>query len=193
LENAMNRALHLALVVAVTTIPSLAHAFPSYESSIPNGFTNGCLNCHHSSFGGDARNSFGLAVEATGSPQWSSLCGADSDGDGQTNGQELGDPNCIWTRNKTPARQHDIGLPGDANSTATDPTGVDPVAGEGEGEGEGETPTGEGEGEATGGEGEGETTTPAGGCSSQTSSTGPAASGVAALVMLGALALRRRR
>lgn len=30
------------------------------------------------------------------------LCRADSDGDGKTNGEELGDPDCTWTTGQQP-------------------------------------------------------------------------------------------
>lgn len=30
------------------------------------------------------------------------LCRKDSDGDGRTNGEELGDPNCVWRENAIP-------------------------------------------------------------------------------------------
>jgi len=41
----------------------------------------------------------------------------DSDGDGQTNGFELGDPCCVWTANATPAFTTDISHPGIPSST----------------------------------------------------------------------------
>jgi len=31
-----------------------------------------------------------------------SLCEMDSDGDGKTNGEELGDPDCVWIRGQSP-------------------------------------------------------------------------------------------
>ena len=34
-----------------------------FVPSIPNGSENGCLNCHRSESGGDARNTFGLGAE----------------------------------------------------------------------------------------------------------------------------------
>ena len=34
------------------------------------------------------------------------LCNADSDGDGVSNGAELGDPNCIWTAGGERLIQH---------------------------------------------------------------------------------------
>ena len=30
------------------------------------------------------------------------ICRRDSDGDGKTNGEELGDPNCVWVQGATP-------------------------------------------------------------------------------------------
>ena len=32
------------------------------------------------------------------------LCEADSDGDGESNGEELGDPSCVWKKGHTPAQ-----------------------------------------------------------------------------------------
>lgn len=63
---------------------------------LPNGNTFSCLTCHNSSTGG-SRNLFGQDVEAfvtpNGSQQfWSSVFNLDSDGDGFTNGEEMGDP-----------------------------------------------------------------------------------------------------
>lgn len=42
------------------------------------------------------RNAFGKAFADAGHTWTQDLCNADSDGDGQTNGQELGDPCCTW-------------------------------------------------------------------------------------------------
>ena len=45
--------------------------------------------------------------------QWNAvLCRMDSDGDGLTNGQELGDPDCVWTKGQAPQRTTDITHPG---------------------------------------------------------------------------------
>ena len=38
----------------------------------------------------------------------------DSDGDGVYNGEELGDPDCTWTRGSTPTRTSDITSPGNS-------------------------------------------------------------------------------
>ncbi len=49
------------------------------------------------------------------------LAALDSDDDGQTNGQELGDPCGTWSVGKVPDRTTDISLPGTKNSTTADP------------------------------------------------------------------------
>jgi hypothetical protein len=70
-------------------------------NQIPNGSVLGCGACHTSSGGGGSRNAFGQAIEsgflsgsgASASVVWNaSIAGMDSDGDGFTNGTELGDP-----------------------------------------------------------------------------------------------------
>ena len=44
------------------------------------------------------------------------LCRKDSDGDGKTNGEELGDPNCIWVRGATPQILDGLSHPGETFS-----------------------------------------------------------------------------
>lgn len=46
-----------------------------------------------------------------GSIDWAKVCPLDSDGDGLTNGQELGDPNCRW-RQGDPDPGPGLGHPG---------------------------------------------------------------------------------
>ena len=48
------------------------------------------------------KNVFGDAFAAAGGVWTAALCNADSDGDGFTNGEELGDPRCVWTGPSTP-------------------------------------------------------------------------------------------
>merc|ERR1711865_209899 len=45
-------------------------------------------------------------------------CEADSDGDGKSNGLELGDPCCVWTTGATPQFETDLSAPG-ASGSAT--------------------------------------------------------------------------
>ena len=45
--------------------------------------------------------------------KWSrGLCEMDSDGDGMTNGEEVGDPQCVWTPGNNPNRTTNITHPG---------------------------------------------------------------------------------
>ena len=89
---------NITLFMSVYFLPiTLSNARPWRVDQIPNGNKFGCLNCHNSSYGG-SRNSFGLSVESVvgrGSRAsfWNSVLAAkDSDGDGSSNGEELGDP-----------------------------------------------------------------------------------------------------
>lgn len=44
---------------------------------------------------------------------WSeSLCRMDSDGDGKSNGEELGDPNCVWREGDIPQYVRGVTHPG---------------------------------------------------------------------------------
>ena len=86
---------------------------------IPNGGVFSCATCHNSVFGGDLRNPFGFDVEvaigvsALAIPFWTPAFAArDSDGDGFTNGQELGDPD----GNGSPTPGAVVTNPGDASS-----------------------------------------------------------------------------
>jgi len=81
----------------------VANARPSYRALIPNGFSvpdgdgGTCFAPGHTScYGGGSRNQFGVDLQQAGF-QWTvDLCMKDSDGDGISNGYELGDPCCRW-------------------------------------------------------------------------------------------------
>jgi hypothetical protein len=89
----------LPLTLALFSYSSFA--FPVRVTEIPNGSKFGCQNCHMSPSGGDALNPFGEQVASggitSGRVDWSKLWDKDADGDGFTNGQELGDPNGDWS------------------------------------------------------------------------------------------------
>ena len=84
---------------------------------IPNGSTNNCSNCHFNAGGGGSRNPFGedvrdLVGPGDNSEFWSpELAAEDSDDDGFTNGQELGD----LDGDGVPERTTNISLPGIAD------------------------------------------------------------------------------
>ncbi|RLN88750.1 hypothetical protein BBJ28_00009806 [Nothophytophthora sp. Chile5] len=88
------------LLFGLTTALS-ATAERRFVARIPNGGNvPGSLAIGHPDGTGDnhINNAFGAAFN-NGGLQWTvALCQADSDGDGQTNGQELGDPCCEWTQ-----------------------------------------------------------------------------------------------
>jgi len=98
LKRKLTVSFNIILFVSVYFLPiTLSNARPWRVEQIPNGNKFGCLNCHNSSYGGSI-NSFGLSVESVvgrGSRAsfWNSVLAAkDSDGDGSSNGEELGDP-----------------------------------------------------------------------------------------------------
>jgi len=115
----MKNALALLAITSTFAWVSTADAHPFRVSQIPNGAEANCLTCHASANGGGARNAFGAAIEASLNGQdadWSKVYNLDSDGDGYSNGLELGDPDGTWViGDADPAGT--ISKPGDMNST----------------------------------------------------------------------------
>ncbi|XP_067932935.1 DBH-like monooxygenase protein 2 [Watersipora subatra] len=82
------------------------HGYKIFEDSIPNGASvpHPCKPNymwegvgHENVLGGGARNPFGIDFQAAERAWTEDLCREDSDGDGKSNGMELGDPDCVWT------------------------------------------------------------------------------------------------
>ncbi|KAK3087134.1 hypothetical protein FSP39_002131 [Pinctada imbricata] len=94
--------------------------YPNFKNFLPNGdkVQNPCkLGSiwkgvgHRKPEGGGPRNPFGLLFQRY--KKWTSrVCDQDSDNDGITNGEELGDPYCEWSMGKAPLRTHNITHPG---------------------------------------------------------------------------------
>jgi len=103
-------------------------AFSSFKANIPNGenvVRGGSAHKgvgHNARSGGGSLNPFGMAFSMQGKSWTKALCEMDSDGDGQTNGFELGDPDCIWSEGQTPARTTEISHPGFSDSISNAPT-----------------------------------------------------------------------
>jgi len=145
------------LLLAFSTLPEMVLGFPSFRSKLPNGVRvpcpNGAFGCedgvcqglgHASCAGGSLPlNKFGQDMVKNNHEWTKQLCEADSDGDGFTNGEELGDPCCRWAAWGIPS-DYTAGFtpthPGDANDKqqsyqrpaceTTDPKASGPVMGE---------------------------------------------------------------
>jgi len=104
----------------VLSLGVCAHAYQSFRENFPNGFNvRDCEGVivpgvgHLRKAGAEARNEFGIEFAESGSGIWGPwICEQDSDGDGMTNGEELGDPNCVWTPGQTPEFTDGITHPG---------------------------------------------------------------------------------
>ncbi|MBK8253983.1 MAG: hypothetical protein IPK82_15135 [Polyangiaceae bacterium] len=107
-----------------TTVTLTAQAKSEYVARFPNGNVNTCENCHPGGnttalnlFGQDSSNQVGKPA----ADWWPALENLDSDGDGQTNGQELGDPCGDWLIGMDPPRTTAISNPGDSGDVSADP------------------------------------------------------------------------
>lgn len=115
----------MALALGSIASGAVASDIVDYNPYVPNALVNDCVTCHQDVTGIDV-NPFGLDVQNNKGgdgvpPDWAAVCNLDSDGDGQTNGQELGDPCCEWSAGAAPPRSSDISNPGEASSMAADP------------------------------------------------------------------------
>ncbi|GAB9465712.1 hypothetical protein Gpo141_00003110 [Globisporangium polare] len=97
-------------------------AKPTFPARLPNGANVVDVDAlgHVDTSGGGELNAFGSDFKNVGLTWTTALCEADSDGDGQTNGQELGDPCCKWVAKSNEKVQWTTGVshPGDASSTS---------------------------------------------------------------------------
>ncbi|XP_052220094.1 MOXD1 homolog 2-like isoform X1 [Dreissena polymorpha] len=110
----------LRLAVLALCVTSV-HAYPSYRDNIPNGYNvaNPCDSSkkwdgvgHEKPGGAGTRNPFGEDFKVNNEIWDAAICRKDSDGDGRTNGEELGDPNCVWRKGSAPQVTTGITHPG---------------------------------------------------------------------------------
>uniref|UniRef100_A0A383VW56 Temptin Cys/Cys disulfide domain-containing protein n=1 Tax=Tetradesmus obliquus TaxID=3088 RepID=A0A383VW56_TETOB len=93
----MSSLINVVVILAVVTSGVLvapAVAYPEYIAELPTLPKHARGVGHVSAEGGGLRNKFGQDFAAAGHTWTKELCQADSDGDGYSNGEELGDPNC---------------------------------------------------------------------------------------------------
>ncbi|KAL4086720.1 hypothetical protein PRIC1_013782 [Phytophthora ramorum] len=115
-------ALQLVLTIALAAqFASEAEASKKYVKLMPNGgnVPDTPAIGHPDGTGDDSdTNAFGDAFAEADYTWTKEFCEADTDGDGQTNGQELGDPCCEWVKGGTPLWSTGVSHPGDASKTS---------------------------------------------------------------------------
>jgi hypothetical protein len=83
-----------ALAFGLASFAASVSAHAKYVPLNPNGNNTGVAAIGHiNTAGGGKTNQYGSDFDKIGKKNWNqALCQRDSDGDGQTNGLELGDP-----------------------------------------------------------------------------------------------------
>ncbi|KAH9503106.1 DBH-like monooxygenase protein 1 [Bulinus truncatus] len=116
----LDSCIHSGVFLLASLLPGVL-TFSSFQQRIPNGnivphpckpnrFWAGVG--HFLEGGTGCRNPFGQDFENEGKIWTEALCREDSDGDGLTNGQELGDPDCVWKENTIPSNRTSLSHPG---------------------------------------------------------------------------------
>lgn len=152
----MTRCLPFVLLIGLA---GFVRGRKSYLDRLPNGavFKEDASIGHASTGGGGTRTGFGEHFKAANRAWTISLCNMDSDGDGRTNGQELGDPCCVWRQGDEPACKVGISNPGQVGSTSNTcdcPSGGDGGGDSGDSEDDGGDSTGDNDGGSGGGSGD---------------------------------------
>ncbi|XP_067662438.1 tyramine beta-hydroxylase-like isoform X1 [Haliotis asinina] len=109
------------------TWTGVIYGYSGYRDLIPNGYfvPNPCVGGelwhgvgHLNPQGGGYTNQFGVDFQNHGT-SWANVCNLDSDGDGMSNGQELGDPQCNWTTGAMPTRTTGLTHPGFCDTSSS--------------------------------------------------------------------------
>ena len=128
----------LTALLLTAGLAGQAEARGKRVNQVPNGAVFGCEICHVDPNGGGARNDFGKMIGEqfltgagfVGDVVWGpELAALDADGDGVTNGEELGDPEGVWdwqAGDDNPGDPGAVTKPWDAESfPAPQPTAVE--------------------------------------------------------------------
>ncbi|KAL7687562.1 hypothetical protein Plhal304r1_c022g0077751 [Plasmopara halstedii] len=108
---------HVAIVAVFILMTFQASSYEMFKLKVPNGGNvPGANAIGHDRVGGGPKNDFGLDFSEAMFIWTNSFCNKDSDGDGQTNGQELGDPCCefVFRKNAIVRWTEGVSHPGDA-------------------------------------------------------------------------------
>jgi NADPH-dependent F420 reductase len=111
----------LIVVICMVVVLREVDGYPNFAKLIPNGEKvrfNGekwPAVGHTKVYGGGDLNVFGKDFMRAGNEWTEELCRKDSDGDGRTNGEELGDPNCEWKLGEPSPKARFVTHPGVAD------------------------------------------------------------------------------
>lgn len=101
-----------------TSYVKYATSYPQYNNNVPNGnmIPPSAIELGHPGGSTKRYTSFGNAYVSNGRKWTKGLCMVDSDGDGQSNGLEMGDPCCLWVAGSSPQFTTDLSDPNSASS-----------------------------------------------------------------------------
>ena len=118
--------LHITVIIIsliFCCVRCLAHR--EYVARNPNSFFYDASLGHESSDKPSARNAYGKAFSEAKNIYTRELCLEDSDGDGQTNGFEMGDECCFWTADPSCSvnvlTNDSLSMPGSPSSRSSRP------------------------------------------------------------------------
>jgi len=95
-----------------------AYAYQQDLGKLPNGNTYG-ITLGHPGGATKKATTFANAFYSSGQKWNKAFCQADTDGDGQTNGFEMGDPCCVWSIGQTPMDTTGLSDPNSFTSKTT--------------------------------------------------------------------------
>ncbi|XP_053380180.1 DBH-like monooxygenase protein 1 homolog [Mercenaria mercenaria] len=111
----------LIRVLVLYALALLCTCYPYFQESLPNGknVPHPCISGHtwegvghENQRGAGTKNIFGVDFKNNNLVWDAVICNKDSDGDGKTNGEELGDPDCSWTPGSSPKYTTGLSHPG---------------------------------------------------------------------------------